>query len=121
MEESGGVRKGVWGEREREKERVDVERRGEKEGKRREEVSKGREEGKGERKGRLVWVEMWRLGRWVCGDSFVTRSGQAGSNLCPVVAIIGPTVKTGKNRRGGGQVGRGSGAQFVMPLDSEQM
>ena len=48
----------------------------------------------------------------------MTRSGQAGSNLCPVVAIVGPTAETRKNRRGGGQVG--SGAQFVMPLDSEQ-
>ena len=56
MEESGGVRKGVWGERERGRERVDVERRGEREGKRREEGSEGREEGKGERKGSLVWV-----------------------------------------------------------------
>jgi len=54
MEESGGIRKGVWGERERGGERVDVERRGEREGKRREE---GRE-GKGERKGRLVRVDV---------------------------------------------------------------
>ena len=75
----------------------------------REEREEGKRERKGrerERKGGLVWVkvDVRTLGIRLLCDAHV---GKRDQTYVFVVAIAGSTVKTGENRRGGGQAGVG--------------